>query len=85
VTGVPGTVAQLIGSSGVLVGATADGSGHAVVDATVPVTERFVRAEVRRTPAAADPAGNLATYPMVALTNPVFAVDSGTCRTAELC
>ena len=78
VSGVPGTVAQLIGSSGVLAGAAADGSGHAVIDATVPATERFVRVEVRRPTAAVDPSGDLTSYPMVALTNPVFVVDSGT-------
>jgi predicted metal-dependent phosphoesterase TrpH len=78
VTGVTGTVAQLIGSSGVLAGAAADGSGHVALDATVPVSEAFVRAEVRRPGAAVDPTGDLTAYSMVALTNPVLAVDSGT-------
>ena len=71
VTGVPGTVGQLIGPSGVLAGAVADGSGHLVVDATVAAG--FVRAEVRRvaTPPA-DPTADLSFAPMVAMTNPVF-------------
>ena len=66
------TVAQLIGPSGVIAGAAADAGGHVVVDATVPVSERFVRAEVRRPSSGVDPGADLASYPMVALTNPVF-------------
>jgi hypothetical protein len=71
VTGVPGTVGQLIGPSGVVAGAIADGSGHLVVDATVAAG--FVRAEVRR-PATlpADPTTPQSAAPMVALTNPIF-------------
>jgi len=73
VTGVPGCVGQLIGSSGVLAGAVDDGTGHLALDTTVPVTEGFVRAEVRRPGVVVDPAvDDLRTYPMVALTNPVF-------------
>jgi predicted metal-dependent phosphoesterase TrpH len=72
VNGVPGTVGQLIGAQGVITGAAADGSGHLVLDATVPVGTGFVRAEVRRPTAAVTPTGDLSTYPMVALTNPVF-------------
>jgi hypothetical protein len=58
----------------VLAGAVADGGGHVVVEATVPATEGFVRAEVRRPGAVVDPGGDLTAYPMVALTNPVFVV-----------
>jgi hypothetical protein len=72
VTGVPGCVAQLWGRSGVLAGAAADGSGQLVLDQDVDPAEGFVRAEVRRPDAAVDPLGDLSTYPMVALTNPVF-------------
>ena len=70
-TGVPGTVGQLIGPTGVIAGAVADGTGHLVVDATV--AGGFVRAEVRR-PATvpADPTAPQTTAPMVALTNPIF-------------
>ena len=71
VTGVPGTVGQLIGPNGVIAGAVADGTSHLVVDATVAAG--FVRAEVRR-PASlpADPMTPQTGAPMVALTNPVF-------------
>jgi hypothetical protein len=71
VTGVPGTVGQLIGAGGVLAGALADGNGHLVVDASVG--SGFVRAEVRRpaTPPV-DPLADLSNEPMVALTNPIF-------------
>lgn len=71
-TGVPGCVGQLLGSSGVLAGAAADGTGHLDLEATVPVSEAFVRAEVRRPTTTVDPTGDLSAYPMVALTNPVF-------------
>ena len=71
VTGVPGTVGQLIGTGGVLAGAFADDTGHLVLDASV--TSGFVRAEVRR-PATlpADPTADQSNAPMVALTNPIF-------------
>ena len=71
VSGVPGTVGQLIGAGGVLAGAFADGTGHLVLDASVG--SGFVRAEVRR-PATlpADPTSDLSFTPMVALTNPIF-------------
>ena len=74
VTGVPGTVGQLIGPGGVvLAGAIApqDGDGHLVLDASV--ASGFVRAEVRR-PATlpADPTTSQSSAPMVALTNPIF-------------
>jgi hypothetical protein len=73
VTGVPGTVGQLIGAGGVLAAAFADGSGHLVLDASVDASQRFVRAEVRRPdPVPADPLSDQANAPMVALTNPVF-------------
>jgi hypothetical protein len=75
VTGVPGTVGQLIGPTGVIAGAVADATGHLVVDATVApqVVAAFVRAEVRR-PATlpADPTTPQTGAPMVALTNPIF-------------
>jgi hypothetical protein len=71
VSGVPGTVAQLIGSKGVLAAALADDAGAISLQADVAVTEAFVRAEVRRgTPA--NPSGDQSLLPMVALTNPVF-------------
>ena len=71
VTGVPGTVGQLIGTGGVLAGAFADDTGHLVLDASV--ASGFVRAEVRR-PATlpADPTADQSNAPMVALTNPIF-------------
>ncbi len=71
VTGVPGTLAQLIGSSGVLASAVADGSGSIALQADVAATEGFVRVEVRRG-SAADPTTYQSSLPMVALTNPVF-------------
>jgi len=70
VTGVPGTVAQLIGSGGVLAAAT-DSAGTITLEHDVDVSEAFVRVEVRRG-APADPTGDLSSLPMVALTNPVF-------------
>jgi len=70
-TGVPGTIAQLIGSSGVLASALADTSGAITLQADVPASEAFVRAEVRRG-TAADPTTYQSSLPMVALTNPVF-------------
>jgi len=72
VTGVPGTVAQLFGATGLLTGAVADASGQVVIDTSVAPTEGFVRAEVRRPAGTPDPAGDLSNAPMVALTNPVF-------------
>jgi hypothetical protein len=74
VTGVPGTVGQLIGPAGVIAGAIAAGDGHLVVDAAVDAAgAAFVRAEVRR-PATLpdDPTTPQTGAPMVALTNPVF-------------
>lgn len=73
VSGVPGTVAQLIGASGVLAGAFADNGGAITLAHDVDFTEGFARVEVRR-PASppADPTGDLTASPMVALTNPVF-------------
>jgi len=73
VTGVPGTVAQLFGATGLLTGAAADPSGRILVDTTVDPVEGFVRAEVRRPGGTADPGADLSAAPMVALTNPVFA------------
>jgi predicted metal-dependent phosphoesterase TrpH len=71
VTGVPGTVGQLIGPTGVIAGAFADDSGHLVLDAGVAAG--FVRAEVRRpTTLPADPMSSQTAAPMVALTNPIF-------------
>jgi hypothetical protein len=71
VSGVPATVGQLIGASGVLVGGLADGTGHLVLDASV--SSGFVRAEVRRpTALPADPTSDQSKAPMVALTNPIF-------------
>ncbi len=71
VSGVPGTVAQLLGSSGVLAAAVADGDGAISLQHDVAVTEAFVRVEVRRG-APADPMGDQSFLPMVALTNPIF-------------
>ncbi len=72
-SGVPNTVAQLIGTSGVLAGAVIDDGGTLTLDHDVDVTEGFVRVEVRR-PASAppDPTADQSSVPMVALTNPVF-------------
>lgn len=72
VTGVPGTVGQLFGASGLVAGVVADQSGHLVIDAPVDPGEGFVRAEVRRTTGTVDPMGDLSGLTMVALTNPVF-------------
>jgi hypothetical protein len=72
VTGVPGTVGQLFGATGLLGGAAADADGRIVIDQSVDPAEGFVRAEVRRPTGAVDPDADLATSPMVALTNPVF-------------
>jgi hypothetical protein len=69
--GVPGTLAQLIGSSGVLAHAVADPTGGITLQADVPASEGFARVEVRRG-TAADPTTYQSTLPMVALTNPVF-------------
>ena len=48
VTGVPGTIGQLIGRTGVLAAAVADGSGRITLDKTADPAQGFVRAEVRR-------------------------------------
>jgi hypothetical protein len=73
VTGVPGTVAQLFGATGLLTGAVAGASGQIVIDTQVDPAEGFVRAEVRRPAGAVDPtSADLSSVPMVALTNPVF-------------
>jgi hypothetical protein len=73
VTGVPGTLAQLIGKSGVLAAAFADSGGAITLQQDVAVDEGFVRVEVRR-PASlpADPLSSQSKEPMVALTNPIF-------------
>jgi hypothetical protein len=71
-TGVPGTLTQLIGSSGVLAAAFADDTGAVTLQADIAVTEAFARVEVRRGPSTADPTTYQSTLPMVALTNPVF-------------
>jgi hypothetical protein len=71
VTGVPGTLAQLIGTSGVLAAAVAANDGSITLRFDVPLAERFARVEVRRG-TAADPMTYQSTLPMVALTNPVF-------------
>jgi hypothetical protein len=72
VSGVPGTLAQLIGSSGVLAGALVGDSGDATLDSEVDATEGFVRAEVRRPTGTVDPMAYQPAVPMVALTNPIF-------------
>ena len=72
-SGVPGTLAQLIGTSGtVLASAFAENDGTVLLQADVDRSERFARAEVRRAPRTADPTTYQSTLPMVALTNPVF-------------
>ncbi len=73
VTGVPGTVGQLIGAGGVLAGCRSrTATGHLVLDASVAV-------RVRRAPRYAVPpragrpdVGPSPFMPMVALTNPIF-------------
>jgi hypothetical protein len=78
VTGVPGTLAQLIGRTGVIAAAIADGAGHVTLDATVDPAQGFVRAEVRRpSGAVGDPTVYQSAAPMVALTNPIFTWFSG--------
>ena len=71
VTGVPGTVAQLIGTSGVLAAAF-DSGGSIILDHEVDVSEAFARVEVRRVPTTVDPMTDQSAAPMVALTNPIF-------------
>jgi hypothetical protein len=77
VTGVPGTLGQLIGSSGVLDWAFADNAGSITMDTNVDPAEGFARVEVRRVPPTTDPTAYPAQAPMVALTNPVFCVTGG--------
>ncbi|HEX4687381.1 MAG TPA: CehA/McbA family metallohydrolase [Nocardioides sp.] len=73
VSGVPGTLAQLIGKSGtVLAAASAENDGTLVLTATVDRAEAFARVEVRRVSGTVDPMTYQSALPMVALTNPIF-------------
>ena len=72
VTGVPGTLAQLIGTSGTVLAASFDSGGAISLDHDVEVTEAFARVEVRRVPTTVDPMTYQSAAPMVALTNPIF-------------
>ena len=78
VEGVPGCVATVLGPAGPLRTTTADGSGRALLEVSLPATAAsFVRAEVRRPASSAqdaptDPTTDAAGSTMVALTNPVF-------------
>ena len=79
-TGVPSTVAQLWGPTGVLAGAIADGTGAVTLTADLPASAlAYVRAELRRPKTEiGDPTGDYSASEMVALTNPVFvSVSSG--------
>lgn len=71
-TGVAGCVGQLLGPTGILAGALANG-GALTVTAELPAAAiPYVRAEVRRTTVSTDPLTSLAALPMVAMTNPAF-------------
>jgi hypothetical protein len=73
VDGAPGTLAQLIGKSGTVLGAAfAANDGTVDVTADVDPTEAFDRAEVRRVFGTPDPTTYQADLDMVALTNPIF-------------
>lgn len=73
VGGAPGTLAQLIGRTGTVLGAAlAANDGTITLSANVDRAEAFARAEVRRVSASVDPMTYQSTLPMVALTNPVF-------------
>jgi hypothetical protein len=73
ISGVPGTLAQLIGASGtVLAHQAAENDGTIRLDATIDRSEQFVRAEVRRVSGTVDPTTYQALQQMVALTNPIF-------------
>ena len=73
-TGVPGCVAQLLGPTGVLAGALADGDGAVDLEADLPASAiPYVRAEVRHPDGVvADPTERMSGEEMIALTNPVF-------------
>jgi predicted metal-dependent phosphoesterase TrpH len=77
-TGVPSSVAQLWGPSGVLAGAVADGAGAVTLTADLPASAlAYVRAEIRRPKTAiGDPTADYSASEMVALTNPVFVTTS---------
>jgi predicted metal-dependent phosphoesterase TrpH len=75
VSGVPGTLAQLIGKSGSVLGAAfAENDGTIALSANVDRTEAFVRAEVRRVTGTPDPTAYQPALEMVALTNPILIV-----------
>jgi hypothetical protein len=74
-SGVPGTLAQLVGAAGtVLASAYAENDGTNVLDADVDPSERFARVEVRRVTGTVDPTAYQSKLQMVALTNPIFIV-----------
>ncbi|MGZ6917522.1 MAG: CehA/McbA family metallohydrolase [Oryzihumus sp.] len=71
--GVPGSLARLLGASGVLGFAVADAWGHVRLSAQVPGSEPFVRAEVGRPDGSnPNPVEGTPIAEMAALTNPVF-------------
>jgi hypothetical protein len=75
VSGVPGTLAQLIGKSGSVLGAAfAENDGTIALSANVDRAEAFVRAEVRRVTGTPDPTAYQPALEMVALTNPILIV-----------
>jgi predicted metal-dependent phosphoesterase TrpH len=75
VSGVPGTLAQVVGRSGAVLGAAyAENDGTLTLDVDVDRSEAFARAEVRRASGTVDPTVYQSSLPMVALTNPVFVV-----------
>ena len=75
VSGVPGTLAQLVGKSGTVLGAAfAENDGTIDLTSNVDRVEAFARVEVRRVSGTVDPLTYQSTLPMVALTNPVFCV-----------
>ena len=79
-TGVPGCVAQLLGPTGVLAGALADGDGAVDLQADLPASAiPYVRAEVRHPDGVVtSPVDRMSGEEMIALTNPVFvSVTSG--------
>lgn len=71
-SGVPGCVGQLLGPTGILAGAVADGDTVTVTAELPAAAIPYVRGEVRRTTVATDPMTSLSALPMVAMTNPVF-------------
>jgi hypothetical protein len=72
VRGVAGCVGQLLGPTGILAGALADGDTLTVSAELPAATIPYVRGEVRRTTVSTGPLTSLSALPMVAMTNPLF-------------